>query len=245
MDHKIYLAQNSLVSINLHLMGIHEEKETNLVKSQIKEGEIIVDIGANIGYYTLLFAKLVGASGNVFAFEPEPYNFQLLQKNVKANSYQNVTIEKKAILDKNGKTNLYLSKSNVGSHSIFPRTKNHQTCIEVETITLDDYFNNKTGKKISFVKIDAECSEPAVLRGMTSILTNKNLKHLIEYAPSNCRRFDEKFSNFLKFLTEYGFGFHSILFGKNLIEPISERQLLKKRFNNSINLFCTKLSSYE
>jgi len=95
MGHKMYLAQNRYVSKQLVRHGIHEKNETNLVKSKIKEGEIVVDIGANIGYYTLIFAKLVGTSGKVFAFEPEPHNFHLLQKNLKANSYQNVTIEKK------------------------------------------------------------------------------------------------------------------------------------------------------
>jgi len=243
MGHKIYLAQNSLLSKQLVRYGIHEENETNLVKSKIKEGEIVVDIGANIGYYTLIFAKLVGTSGKVFAIEPEPHNFQLLQKNLKANSYQNVTIEKKVISDKNGKMKFYISESNVGEHSIFPLTRDHKSFIDVETETLDDYFHKKgIDKKISFVKIDVEGAEVAVLRGMSCILANENLKILIEYSPNFYRRFGEKSEDLFKILIKNSFQIYSIQSGDNLIEPISLSRLKKNDFNKQINLFCTKLN---
>ena len=242
MGHKMYLAQNSYVSKRLVRYGIHEENETNLVKSKIKEGEIVVDIGANIGYYSLIFAKLVGKSGKVFAFEPEPKNFHLLQKNLKTNSYENVTIEKKGISDKNGKSKFYISERNVGAHSIFPHTKYHKSFIDVEIVTLDDYFHKKEIDKISFVKIDVEGGEVAILRGMSCILANENLKILIEYSPEIYRRFGEKPEDLFKILNENDFQINSIQSGDNLIEPISSSLLVKNDFNKQINLFCTKLN---
>jgi len=76
--HKIFL--DSLDSLRLSINGIYEEFETQMLKKIINKEETVVDIGANIGYYTLIFAKLVGDKGKVFAFEPEPNNFELLKK---------------------------------------------------------------------------------------------------------------------------------------------------------------------
>src|SRR3990172_1939329 len=76
--HKMYLGPKD--SLNLSINGVYEDVETEFVKKIIHEGDIVLDIGANIGYYSLIFAKLVGKLGKVFSFEPEPYNFSLLNK---------------------------------------------------------------------------------------------------------------------------------------------------------------------
>jgi len=113
----------------------------------------------------------------------------------------------------------------------------------VETETLDDYFNKKEiAKKISFVKIDVEGSEVAVLRGMRSILANENLKIIIEFSPNIYRRFGEKPEDLFKILIDNDFQINSIQSGDNLIEPISLNRLLKNDFNKQINLFCIKLN---
>lgn len=81
----------------------HEEFETEIFKKEIKKGDTVLDLGAHIGYYTLLAAKLVGEKGKVFAFEPEPTNFALLKKNIKINNYQNVIPVQKPFLIKTEK----------------------------------------------------------------------------------------------------------------------------------------------
>ena len=70
---------------------------TDVVTKEIQPGDTVLDLGANIGYFTLLFAKLVGNNGIVFAFEPEPQNIALLTKNIKINNYKNVTLVPKAV----------------------------------------------------------------------------------------------------------------------------------------------------
>jgi hypothetical protein len=67
--------------------GFYEKYETALFKRLVKKGMVVVDIGANIGYYTLLAAHLVGDKGKVFAFEPDPNNYDLLCKNIEVNGY--------------------------------------------------------------------------------------------------------------------------------------------------------------
>ena len=87
---KIYLDESD--SLFLSSSILHEKTILNLVKNEIKKGDVVIDIGAHIGYYTVLFAKLVGPKGRVFAFEASPTNFEILKKNVNVNGYQNVTV---------------------------------------------------------------------------------------------------------------------------------------------------------
>ena len=77
-----------------------------------------VDVGANLGYYTLLFAELVGPKGQVYAFEPVPYNASLLNRSVRANGYTNVIAVAKAVSNATGATTLHLNAGNFGNHTI-------------------------------------------------------------------------------------------------------------------------------
>src|ERR1700674_193031 len=92
--HTMFLDRND--SLQLYATGIYEPIETEIVKREVRSGEVVLDIGAHIGYYTLLFARLVGESGRVFAFEPDPANFAILSSNVAVNAYENVTLIRSA-----------------------------------------------------------------------------------------------------------------------------------------------------
>lgn len=119
--HKMYLPTMDdvgIISFDLILNEVWEPIETNFFKREIKENDIVLDIGANIGYYTLLFARQVGTKGKVYAFEPEPNNFSLLAKNVLINKYENVIYIDKAVSDINGSQKLFLSEYNIGSQKL-------------------------------------------------------------------------------------------------------------------------------
>ncbi len=99
--HKLYIDKwDTTISQELILSGKWEDYETELFKKNIKPGVTVVDIGAHIGYYTVIAAQLVGDKGKVYAFEPDPRNFKLLQRNVEANGYSNVVLVNKAVSDK-------------------------------------------------------------------------------------------------------------------------------------------------
>ena len=142
--HKIYL--DPFDSLKLSINKSYEEFETKLVKDIIKEGNVVVDIGANIGYFTLIFSRLVGRKGEVFAFEPEPNNFNLLKKNIEINDYKNVNLINKAVSNKSGKIELYLDDVNTGRHSLIAEIPNKKH------ITINVQNDNHWSKLIFFVK---------------------------------------------------------------------------------------------
>ena len=111
-------------AVSNHLFVAHtwEPEETSLISNRLKPGDVFVDVGANLGYFTLIASDAVGPAGKVFAFEPAPHNFSLLEKNVRANRCGNVTCEQKAVTESNRTLELHLSSFNYGDHRIFART---------------------------------------------------------------------------------------------------------------------------
>lgn len=177
LGHQMYLDKHD--NLNLSVVGRHEKLITELVQAEIRPGDIVVDIGANIGYYTLLFARSVGPSGHVYAFEPDPENFALLQKNIVLNGYTNVTLEQKAVSDRTDTLRLYLA-DNVGDHRAYD-SGDHRSCIEIPAVALDSYFG---AQKIDFIKMDIQGFEHTVLRGMQRILSeNTAVKLISEFWP--------------------------------------------------------------
>ena len=113
-----------------------------------------MDIGTHIGYYSLLAAKLMENSGKVYAFEPEPYNYNILTKNIEINGYRNIIPIKKAVSNNCGKTMLFIDSVHFSGHSICVTT-GKENSIEVETTTLDDFFITWVrDTKVDLIKIE-------------------------------------------------------------------------------------------
>ena len=148
---KLFLSKKGL-GLTVSHYGTYEKSESKIMEEEIKVGNIVVDVGANIGLHTLNMARIVGNTGQVFAFEPDPSNFKILEKNVKVNNYQNIILEQKAVGDKHGRTTLYQS-DNPGNHRLFPLTKQAKGQIQVELTSLDKYFiDSNLVDKINFIK---------------------------------------------------------------------------------------------
>lgn len=168
------------IAQNLIFKHEYEPCATDAFKKVVKEGMKVVDVGANIGYYSLLAAKLVGKQGYVWAFEPEPVNYAELLGNIALNDLHNVKAERKAVSNYSGKGKLYLSSDESGAHSLIRcRPKNKET-VEVQTVMLDDLFNGR----VDVLKTDTEGNDLRVLQGAESLLKrNKGIKVFIEVWP--------------------------------------------------------------
>lgn len=133
------------------------------ISSLLKPGMTFCDVGANLGIFTLLASRLVGPQGRVFAFEPIPENYTVLDRNIKLNDATNVSLICKAVSDKNGTTPIFLSIDS-GSHSISskPATSNGNQ-LDVEMVRLDSMSEIP---RIDLLKIDVEGAELEVLAGL-------------------------------------------------------------------------------
>jgi len=234
-------------SLNLSINGVYGELDTKIIREEIHEGDIVIDVGANIGYYTLIFAQLVGKSGKVIAFEPEFKNFEILKKNVEINNYNNVILEPKIVSEKCGKMKLYFSDSDIVGHQIMTGIGvkgNIKNFVEVESVTLDDYMKKlNLDEKVNFIKIDVEGAESKVLEGSTKISKkNDHLKIFTEFNREVVKNYGTEPKKMIDLLYGNGFEIYLPNYRDNKINLTSANELLtsKETLLENINLLCKK-----
>lgn len=140
-------------------------------KQVIKSGQTVLDVGANIGLFTLQFAQQVGPAGRVYAFEPGPLSFGLLQANVALNHYRNVVTEHAAVTSFSGETELLVCRTGESDNRIagYADRGVDREAMPVKCFALDDYFDR--GRRIDLIKLDIQGAEMAALSGMQRIVT--------------------------------------------------------------------------
>jgi FkbM family methyltransferase len=154
------------------VLGSWELEETAWFLRTVKPGNTVVDAGANTGYYTVIGSRLVGDKGNIYAFEPDPTNFALLQKNVKLNGCTNVVLEQKALSNRNGTIKLFIAVENKGDHRIYQPEGESRQSIDVEAVRLDEYFKEQK-RGIDVLKMDVQGAEGMILEGMAGLLEGR------------------------------------------------------------------------
>jgi len=150
----------------------YEKYETNILLSQLNKNSVVVDVGANIGYYTLLAAKI---AKKVYAFEPDKEAFEILKKNVEGNHLKNVVLFNKAVGSENKKVGVVRNKNNFGDSRVVKGN-------DIECVRLDEVIK----EKVDLVKIDVQGYEIEVLEGMKNMrvpillveIDQKNIKKL-------------------------------------------------------------------
>ncbi len=230
-------------SLGLSVFGVYEPFSTEVVKQRVEHGQVAVDVGANIGYYTLLLSDLVGTTGKVFAFEPDLGNFSILKGNLDANHCLNVIPEQEALSDETGNGKLYLNRENRGDHRIFASEKK-QKSVAVRTVCLDDYLE-RFQQRIDFVKIDVQGAEYRVLRGMEKTLRRSpNVKILMEYWPYALRAAGAEPRTTLEFLSRMGFDLWNADEHRKALMPLTDLSAFLAAFppenTDSVNLFAAK-----
>jgi FkbM family methyltransferase len=236
--HKMYVEPYAVnVASGSMIADDYERFETELFKKQVKKGMTVLDIGAHIGYYTLVAANLVGEDGRVFAFEPHPHNFAVLEKNVRINGYKNVVLVQKAVSDKSGHIKLFLSEYGT-LHSLSNQVG--KKSIVVEAVTLDEFLGKDC--KVDVVKVDVEGAEMLVLLGGDRIIkANDNLKIFTEFFPEALKRFGCPPSDYLDKLIAYGFKLWNINDQRKQLEPVDSANFNSICESKSgTNLYCVK-----
>ncbi|HEU0251969.1 MAG TPA: FkbM family methyltransferase, partial [Pyrinomonadaceae bacterium] len=179
---------DTIISESIRQNKIWAQSETRLFRELITPGMVVIDVGANIGYFSLLASTLVGSGGCVHAFEPDPVNCGLLRKNVRMNHASNIKVVQAALSNNDEPLQLFLNSDNKGDHRIWEATGEARTRISVKAMTLDQYLN-ETGTVPKFIKIDVQGAEGYVLEGMNETLAQSELSYLIlEFWPEALRK---------------------------------------------------------
>lgn len=189
------------------LRSAYEQEEKEIFKRILDPGMVVVDVGANIGDYTLLAARAVGASGLVYSFEPEPHNFSLLAQNVKANGYANVRCYNKALAGEPGRLTLHVDPSNHGGSSLIAsNVPDTADSVVVETDTLDNVLSaNPLPRPVGLIKMDAQGAEGGIMQGASGTLATPGICLIIEFWPFGLRNFGSDPMAFLDLFRARGF----------------------------------------
>ncbi|MCK4792772.1 MAG: FkbM family methyltransferase [Desulfobacteraceae bacterium] len=179
-----------------------------LFRKCLKEGMVVVDVGANVGIYTLIAASNVGNNGRVYSFEPTPRIFGILENNVNMTIYKTrVILFQKAVTDLNGAmVKLAVSMSCSRNNSLYfdEEDGDRFEFVDVESVTLDSTLVSE--KSIDIVKIDAEGAEPKILAGMRRIIKqNPQILVFLEFAPTHFKKSGVALLDFVNQISEYGF----------------------------------------
>jgi len=191
--HKMFVDTRD-ISLAPHILldGYWEMWITKFFMDTVKEGMTVVEVGSNIGYYTLIAASRIGPQGKVYAFEANPQVFEILFRNIEINGFLGwVTLVNKAAMDKSGSLKFHRSKHHHAGGSIVPfsdefltETREESETIEVEAVSLDEYFADQE-TKVDAMKIDAEGAEPFIFKGMRRLLSsNRDIKIIFEFTPT-------------------------------------------------------------
>ena len=208
----------------------------------LNEGDVVLDIGANIGYYVLVESQLVGKSGKVYAVEPVCGNFELLQKNVQLNNFTNVSTFQFAFGEKDGKSEIYVSdKSNLCAmtkNAVGGKIINTQ---EVSVETVDTFFKDKAPP--SLIRMDVEGYEYEIIKGMAKTL-KCNTRILAELHPLLAYMDPEKMNEMFDVLEQNNFRVRFVVFEDKVVENKTVRFLLKKA-GNKLPIVASNISVQE
>ncbi len=145
------------------LGGSYEPEQTHLFETHVGQGATVLDVGAHVGYYTLLSATLAGSAGRVVAFEPNPANAAFLRRHVEMNGFCTVRVDQAAVSDRAGTARFEFGSGSGTGHLA------EDGPVMVRTVTVDDVCGEH-GLVPAAIKIDVEGAEAAVLRGAAETL---------------------------------------------------------------------------
>ena len=216
-----------VVSGALHF-GVYEKAETKFFYTVCHDGMTFLDVGANIGYYTALAARIVGPNGKVIALEPDPESYQYLEQTVKANAVGNVQTFQVAASDGPATLPLFISKDNRGDNRLYaPAEKRPQ--IEVEARPIDELLSENNINTVDFIKIDVQGYEPKVIAGLKKTINqSEKLTILSEFWPKGISEAGGDAKKFLDDLRKLGLTLFELKSDGDLIKLTDDLDLISR-----------------
>jgi FkbM family methyltransferase len=185
--------------------GYYEKELGDLLKKLIKPDQLFIDIGANLGYFSLLVATS-SPSVKVISFEPVDDLFRKINENISVNNVKNIVPIHAAVGEKDEEKELFISAADNSGMSSFQEPENYSGAKEkVKVVTLDDWIKTSRVSKVDIIKLDIEGSELAALNGMKEVLQNFKPLVIVEINPETLALFDLKPLNIYNYFKQLGF----------------------------------------
>jgi len=153
--------------------GTWEPDVVAAIEGSVKPGWTAVDVGAHIGYYTLLLSRLVGGEGRVFSFEALPQNFAVLSENIALNRLAQTKPVNRAVVDRSGPLQMSIPEQGSMPEGASVLSYRGKSLVEVDAVSLDDFCANLPGQ-VDFLKLDVEGAEEMVLRGARALISKSH-----------------------------------------------------------------------
>lgn len=210
-DAKIITTFPDTIQTRIFFFGFWEPNITSYVSSKLRPGDVFIDIGANIGYYSLLASRYVGQSGRVFAFEASPSIFTLLQKNLAANDATNVTARNVAVSDRQCEIPIFLNRAeNIGASTTLQSVADSIGARQEATVNgypLSDLVDLAVLRTARFIKIDVEGAEWPIVKGMRDVVSelSDDTEILIEINSSSAESLGGTAEDVLRIFLDAGF----------------------------------------
>jgi FkbM family methyltransferase len=203
--------KNGIIERDLIVKGVFSPHLYDVFTTRIQRGNTVVDVGANIGYFTLLFSKIVGENGKVYSFEPVSQIYAKLQNNIEINRAGNIVAENCALGEEQSVTTINYQESSLGQSSFVNKIQ-HGVSEKVHVVTLDSYLGKFD--TLDFIKIDIEGFEFQALRGMQKTLSKFMPSVVMEFSPLLYRNIDEDYLGYsrslLNFMVKLGYQIKNI-----------------------------------
>lgn len=231
-----WLAEDRYIDSCLIRDSVFEEASTNIVKRLVRKDWTALDVGANIGYYSVLLSRAVGNSGRVIAFEPTHHFSKVLESNLKANGIKNVDVQNLGLSDKRQQLPVQIGDSSATLHS--PEGKNLDESEVIELVRLDDLVEDLGIKDIGFIKVDIDGHEPQFMDGAKRSLERWDPLILLEVNHLNYFEAGVYAWDFYERLRKMSYR----IYDENLSEISSRTEFLVKcaNFAYSANIVLTK-----
>ena len=180
---------------------LHTQK---LLVQVLKKGDEVIDIGANIGMFSLAASHIVGREGIVHAFEPNPRHLEQLNRNIEINQIDNIRVYPVGLGETDGQFNLYVPNINSGEGSLAPVNYGDDECDELKvTVKVGDDLLQETAPRL--IKIDVDGAEVGVLKGIFKLINKQKPLIAIEYVPAYLNRFGNCIEDILAIADEHSY----------------------------------------
>lgn len=207
INYQLHLGE--LIDSSIYFTGSFEPDTAAAIRRLVGPGDVVLDIGANIGCHTLPISRLVGMSGRVISFEPMPWARSKLESNIALNGFQNIEVVPYGLSDQSRREVVHFRSSwsldEGGQSSEDPASV--PTCA-VDFVRLDDFLEARALKRVDFIKMDVDGYEFRVLLGARVTLSEKRPSILMELGAYTLRAVGDDIEELVRYLADLKYSFY-------------------------------------